>query len=164
MAATDEKQTKYVDPAVKDFEAGLKALHGGKTADAKKRFEKVIANSEQSDLTMRARSYLKVCEQRAGKVSSDDLDPFTEAVMARNQGDLDSALEIAKGGGRWAKDARFALLAASIFASRDEGDEAMGHLNKAIELDPASRVQAYHDADFDPIREREDFQALYASE
>ena len=163
MAAQDTP-TKYVDPAVKDFEAGLKAFHDGKVATARKSFEKVIENSEQSDLTMRARSYLTACERRSGEASADDLDPYTEAVMAKNQGDLDAALEIAKGGGRWAKDARFALLAAGIFASREEGDEAMGHLNKAIELDPASRVQAYHDIDFDPIREREDFQALYASE
>lgn len=164
MAAKEQTPAKYVDPAVKDFEAGLKSFHGGKIAAAKKSFEKVIETSEQSDLSMRARSYLKACEHRSAEASADDLDPYTEAVMAKNQGDLDGALEIAKGGGRWAKDARFALLAASIFASRDEGDDAMGHLNKAIELDPTSRVQAYHDVDFDPIREREDFQALYASE
>ncbi len=154
----------YVDPALVHYEKGLKSFFGGKIADAKKHFEKVVAESDQADTAMRARSFLTACAERLQKDDTTDLDPYTSAVMAKNSGDEDSALEMCMQGGRSSKDARFAYLAAAILAGREDGDQAMTQLLKAIELEATNRVQAYHDRDFDELREREDFQELYAEE
>ena len=157
-------QAPFVDPSISDFEAGLEAFHKGNHATARKKFEAVIEKSEQLELTARARLYVQACvEAEEGDGGAPD-DPFLEAVMLKNSGDLEAALEMCRRGGREGKDERFAYLAAAIVALTGEPEDAMAQLRKAIEMNDENRIHAYHDSDFDSLREVEEFTDLYKTE
>ena len=57
-------------------------------------------------------------------------------------------------GGRQTRDERFAYLAASIHALREDHEAALRLLDHSIELNPKNRVHAFHDPDFATLRER----------
>ncbi len=139
---------------LKDFEEGLKALYGKKWAPAAKSFQIVIENVQRAEVVARARQLLAACETRLDRTpSEEESDRYLKAIFLRNQGDLDSALEICTRDGTAGEDGRFAYLAASIHAVQGRSEEARKALSNAIELNPASRVHAYHDPDFDELRE-----------
>ena len=153
-------QEPWVDPALEDFEAGLKAYHANKLPAAAKLFQKAVEATDQTDLKSRVRVYIDLCERVQAKEEGID-DPFLEAVAAKNRGELDAVLEICARGGRRAKDERFAYLAASVQALAGERDEALDLLKQAIEMEPENRVHAFHDSDFDSLRADDEFQALF---
>lgn len=148
------------DPALKPFEKGIEALHDGDWKAARKAFETVIAESEEPDLTARARQHLRVVERRSGGDDGGEASPYMEAVLARNRGDLDGALEIA-GKAKKDEDGRFAYLAAAVHALRGDEDEAVKALQEAVDADPAHRVHAFHDPDFAELRKDKDHAHLF---
>ena len=111
----------------------------------------------------RARRYLAVVRERLAKASKAAQDPYLEAVYERNQGNFEAALEICSRGGRQSKDERFAHLAASIYAVTGEPEKAAKFLELAIELNPRNRILAYHDSDFEELREDPEYAGLFAS-
>lgn len=155
------KREVRVDPAIEVFAAGLEAFHARKWDKARAAFERVLAESEQSDLLARARLYRDQTAQRAAAAPADEVDPYLEAVVAKNRGDYAGVLEICARGGRRGKDDRFAYLAASALALSGDVDEAVKVLQQAIELNPENRIHAFHDPDFRPLRGHAGFDALY---
>ncbi len=154
---------EYNDPAIQTFEKALTPLYAGKWAEARKHFERVINESETNDLTARARLFADVCERNeAGEVKLDD--PYLEALMAKNDGDLDLAMTILTSGDLTDSDGRIAFLGAIVHALRGENSAAMSKLGQAIELAPENRVRAFHDADFEALHELPEWQAMYEEE
>lgn len=149
------------DPLLDVYERGLKALHQEKWREAAKSFERVVAESRETDLVGRARRSLRVCRERLerGKATSDD--PFLSAVYERNRGNFAEALAICSAGGRQSKDERFAYLAASIYSLTDEFEKAGSFLSLAIELNPKNRIHAFHDTDFAALREDPEYRQLF---
>jgi tetratricopeptide (TPR) repeat protein len=146
------------------FERALKALHASKWKQAVEGFERTIAESDQPDLTNRARRYLSIARERLkGAPEATAEDPYLQAVFERNRGNFDAALAIASAGGRRSKDARYAYLVASICVARGELEQAAEFLGIAIELDPMSRIHALNDADFAELRAAPEHAALFAS-
>ncbi len=152
------------DPLLEDFGKGVGAVQGKHYREAVKHLEKVIAESDNPQLIDRARQYLAVAEEHQGARSneSEDGDPYLAAVVEKNRGNLDDALAICSRGGRQSKDERFAYLAASIHALREEGDPALKFLSLAIEMNASNRIHAHYDPDFTALRESEDFKTLLA--
>lgn len=148
------------DPLVKVYTKGTRALYGKKWREAKKLFQQVLEETDQSELRMGAQKYLEVCEQHLAKPAGPD-DPFLEAVYHRNQGNLDEALDICTRGGRAGKDERFAYLASAIHAFRGDFEKAADLLQTAITLEPKNRVHALYDSDFDALRAEDDFASLF---
>ncbi len=150
------------DPLVKVYERGLKALHRSRWKEARKLFERVLAETDQPELAERTRRQLAVCRRQLKKApAATDQDPFLEAVFERNRGNLDEALEICSRGGRQSKDERFAYLAASLHAAKGDLEKANHFLALAIELNPKNRVHAYHDNDFSALRESPEHASLF---
>jgi len=140
-------------PSVDELQKGLKALHEGKWRQAATIFESVVGTAQQTELVATARRYLEVCrEQLARKRKTEETDPYLMAVVERNRGNPDEAHAICSAGGRRSKDPRFAYLAAALFAEQEEYDEAARFLELAFELDPATRVHAQLDSDFERMR------------
>ncbi|MDX1503346.1 MAG: hypothetical protein R3325_13370 [Thermoanaerobaculia bacterium] len=164
LAAKDSPQTvRYEDdPLVQVYEKGITAIGKQKWAEAVRHLEQVAAESDQPPLAARARHYLKLAEERRGKDADEGADPFLEAVVARNAGNLDEALEICRRGGRQSRTDNFAYLAASIYAVKEDVENAAKSLSTAIELDPKNRVRAHFDRDFDPVRENPEIAGLLA--
>lgn len=150
------------EPLLETYEKALQALYGGKPADAEKLLTKVIEECDQPELTERARQLLTAARVRKDDGPETD-DPFLLAVYEKNRGNYSEALEIAKQGGRSAKDERFAYLEASIHALEDRLDDAAGALDKAIELNRKNRVHAFHDPDFAALRESGEHSDVFAS-
>ncbi|REK00442.1 MAG: hypothetical protein DWQ36_23020 [Acidobacteria bacterium] len=153
---------EYVDPAIGAYEQGLKAFFGGKFDKAAKHFEEVQEAAEQTDLVARARTFANASLQRLEDPVETD-DPFLEAVVAKNRGDLETAMDLCTRGGRKGKDERFAYLAASVEALRENHADAVSMLQQAIELHPENRIHAQHDPDFDALREVDEFRAVVYS-
>lgn len=152
------------DPLLEDFAEGVRATQEKHFKEAVKHLEKVVAESDNPQLVDRARQYLAAAEERQGArgKESEDGDPYLSAVFEKNRGNLEEALAICTRGGRQSKDERFAYLAASIHALREEADPALKFLALAIEMNASNRIHAHYDPDFDPLRDSEEFQRLLA--
>lgn len=151
----------YDDPVVKVFEQALQAVHKRKWKDAVSRLERVVEESDQPEVAARARQYLRMCRAQMTTPAADDGDdPFLQAVMLKNQGDLDGAMKIVEKGP--AKDDRFLYLGASIHALREDSAAAEKALLRAVELNPKNRVYAFHDPDFSHLREDEEYAHLFS--
>ncbi len=142
------------------FSKALELLHASDWSQAASLLEKVIADTDSIHLRDRARQMHTICEHQL----ADDLDiedPYLSAVFEKNRGNLDRALALIEEAGT--QDERFAFLAASVQSLRGETEEALEHLDNAIRLEPKNRVHAYHDPDFESLREDESFQSLVSA-
>lgn len=147
---------------VAKFEKALDRLYKGKWAQADKAFEEIAEADRGSSLAERCGVLQEVCRRNLEETSDEDL--YLSAVMAKNRGDLDAAMDYCNRGGLKGRDERFAYLAATIEALRDNREEARKQLDKAIEMDPASRVHAFWDPDFEPLRDDPDFADLFTAD
>lgn len=153
------------DPLLATYERAIKAFHQNKRSQAVQMFEKVAAGSDQTELASRARQYLKISRGRSEQqTESADADDFTLAVMERNRGNLDESLTLCTARNRHRKDERFAYLAAAIQSLQGELDKAAATLEVAIELNPKNRIHAFHDPDFEGLRNDGAFSYLFALE
>ena len=152
------------DPMLSTFEKALKAMQGGKWETAAKGFETVAQGSEQIDLAARARQFLNYCHRQMEAASSTVEDPYLMAVILRNKGELEKALELCTKGKGHEKDEGFAYLAASILALQGDLDASAGSLGRAIELNPKNRIQAGYDADFEELRAADAYSSIFASD
>jgi tetratricopeptide (TPR) repeat protein len=154
LGLVSEEQVRPVlsDPSLGAFEKGLQALYKGKYEAAAKQLREVVESSDQTELQDRARQHLAICEARLKEASGEADDPYLSAVILKNDGDLDGALEAAKSAGK-AGDDRVEYLEASIHALEGRLAEARKALDAAIRTDPKNRVYAYHDPDFTALRE-----------
>ena len=148
-----------VDIALKKLEAGIELFHADRIAEARPEFEAVVAAGAESQLTSRAGDYLAACDRVEASKDGKGNDAFLEAVVARNDGDLESAQTICTAGSR-ARDGRFVYLASCLRALLGETESALDSLAKAVELDPTNRVRAFHDADFASLNDDERFLSL----
>lgn len=142
------------------FERGLKALHQNNWKEASKYFEKILEETGESDLAQRSRRYLGVCRQNLARSGPTPDDPFLLAVYESNRGNYDEALALCSRGGRQSKDERFAYLAASVYSLKGDLEKASKFLALAIELNPKNRIHAYHDSDFEALRDSSEYRHL----
>lgn len=173
MAKAKQTQTSSGDPVIDAYAEGLTALQNKNWPKAAELLEKVVAESDRSDLTDRARQLLAACREKTGPqdakgkkgkeapADAAEADPFLTAVYEKNRGNHQAALEISRQGGRDTKDERFAYLVAAIHAAENRTDEAVRALTKAIELNPKNRIHAYHDADFAELRKAKEHRPLF---
>jgi tetratricopeptide (TPR) repeat protein len=150
------------DPALEHFAAALKDLWAGRFEKAASGFERVVAEADQPEVAERARQLGAAAGRHlAAAEPAAEIDPFLEAVAAKNRGELDAALKLCAQGGRASKDERFAFLAASVHALAEREKEAAEALAKAVELEPKNRVHAYHDPDLAALREKKEHAHLF---
>ncbi|HET9273810.1 MAG TPA: hypothetical protein VFO09_06045 [Methyloceanibacter sp.] len=156
---------RLADPTVELYESGIRAMYGQRWSEAAKFFRRVVADHDgaEVDLQERALQQLHVCEDKLGGLRAKrvDEDPFLLAVVHKNSGEYEEALALCSRGGRQSKDERFAYLVASIHALRGEGEQAGRFLELAISLNPKNRVHAFHDPDFQSLRESGALERLF---
>ena len=148
-----------VDSALKNLEAGIELFYAERIAEARAKFEDVVAAGAASGFAIRARDYLAACERAESPKAGKPDDAFVEAVMARNDGDLERVLELCDGGAQ-SKDGRFVYLAACVRTLMGDEESALDLLARAVELDSKNRVRAFHDSDFSSLGEDERFLEL----
>jgi tetratricopeptide (TPR) repeat protein len=114
---------------------------------------------EERELHERVRLYLNVCERHMAPRAASPTTPEERvfaATLAVNAGRFDEALEHLRRATDEAPEHDHALyMLASVLALRDEVEQAVPLLLKAIELNPDNRSLAKHDPDLEALREFE---------
>jgi tetratricopeptide (TPR) repeat protein len=155
MSKTKTKKTSSndgPDEVLAKFERGIGLLYDKKWKSAQKVFASLAESQPSSPIAERSRRYIEVCTAKT--LGADDgADVYLKAVHAKNEGDLDAALELCARGGMKGRDERFAYLAAAIEGLRENHEEALELLEKAIEMNGTNRVHAFHDPDFQSLRD-----------
>lgn len=150
--------------AVALYEEGVAALQAHEFSRASALLRSVLTRyPEERELHERVRLYLNVCERhmapRAASPSTPEERVFA-ATLAVNAGNYDEALEHLRTARSEAPEHDHALyMLASVLALRDEVDEAVPLLLRAIELNPDNRTLARHDPDLEALREFENVRA-----
>lgn len=166
-AQTLRELSKHTENARKDYDRGVAALQKKKLDEAERHFLDLIQKyPEERELVDRARVYLTVCERQrreAHPALSEPEDFYYTAVLEKNRGNVDEAIEHLQRAARKNGGGRVDFLLACCHAQKGDLGTALEHLQKAIEEDQRHRVLARHDRDFDPVREMPEFQKLLAS-
>jgi tetratricopeptide (TPR) repeat protein len=144
-------QDPRLQQVVQNYEAGLKSLHERKFDKAKALFEKVIAG-QSKEFAQRAAMHLNICNQnlnRAGTSFKSPEEHYDYAISLSNSGDYEGArthLERLQKQYAAADYVWYGL--AALDALQGKAMEAMKNLEQAIKLNPANRIQARNDTDF----------------
>jgi tetratricopeptide (TPR) repeat protein len=144
--------------AVGLYEEGVAALQSHDFSRASTLLRSVLSRyPEERELHERVRLYLNVCERhmtpRAASPSTPEERVFA-ATLAVNAGNYDEALKHLRAATSDSPEHDHALyMLASVLALRDEVDEAVPLLLRAIDLNPDNRVLARHDPELDVLRE-----------
>ena len=153
----------YVE-AVALYEQGVAGVQAHDYSRASSVLRSVLSRyPEEKELHERVRLYINVCDRhmtpRAVSPSTPEERVFA-ATLAVNTGNYDEALEHLRRASTEAPDHDHALyMLASVLALRDEVDEAVLVLLRAIELNPENRAMARHDPDLEPLRQYDNVRA-----
>jgi tetratricopeptide (TPR) repeat protein len=166
-AAASERRSAQ---AVEFFEKAMKSLTKRDFAKAQEHFEALLAaHSEERDVAERARLYLGLCQRALEKRPSFKPKGFEEllsyGVFLHNKGEFEEALKhFGHAAEQQPKNEHVLYCIAASAAQAGDVAGALKSLRAAIQLSPASRAQAMADADFDPIRENEEFVEILDAE
>ena len=144
--------------AVALYEEGMAALQSHEFSRASTLLRSVLSRyPEEREVHDRVRLYLNVCERhmtpRAASPSTPEERVFA-ATLAVNAANYDEALEHLRTATSEAPDHDHALyMLASVLALREQLDEAVPLLLRAIDLNPDNRNLARHDPDLALLRE-----------
>lgn len=119
---------------------------------------------EFADIVDRARSHLRVCENKLAPPPADPTDAegwLLAGVAQSNRGDSHAAIEsLDRAAAMGAPAARVYYARAAALAVAGRHDEALADLEKAIDGDPASRYYSLTDPDFEDLRETAGYVSL----
>jgi tetratricopeptide (TPR) repeat protein len=166
-AQTLKELSRHTENARREYDRGVAALQRRKLDEAERHFVELIQKyAEEKELVDRARVYLAVCERQksaAGTSLSEPEDFYYAAVLEKNRGNVNEAIEHLKRAARKNGGGKVDFLLACCYAQRGESGSALEHLRRAIDEDQRNRILARHDRDFDPVRDTPEFQELLAS-
>ncbi len=148
--------------AVALYEKGLKALQRHRYDAASTAFQQLFElYPDERELHERARLYIAVCERATGPQARPPKgadERILAATMALNRHDVDDALALLRtAAAADSNNDHVHYMLALAHAQRADADTAGRHLSKAIALNPRNRLNAKHEADFDPIRGSQPF-------
>jgi tetratricopeptide (TPR) repeat protein len=166
-ALTLKDLSRHTENARKEYDRGVAALQRRKLEEAERHFADLIQKyPEEKEIVDRARVYLAVCERQklaARSTPSEPEDFYYAAVLEKNRGNVEEAIEHLKRAARKNGGGKVDFLLACCYAQRGEPGSALEYLKRAIGEDQRNRILARHDRDFDPVRESPEFQELLAS-
>lgn len=149
---------------LKSYEEALKYFQQQKFLRAKQLLEHVLEGPSK-ELGDRARTHLRVCEQRISRppipVLKSAEDHYTQGIALMNLGRWDEAREHLDRALKAAPKADHIVYAmAALDCLTGEADSAMENLKTAIQLRPENRYHARNDEDFSFLQEDPRFTEL----
>ena len=166
-AQTMKELSRSTENARKEYDRGVAALQRRKLNEAERHLLDLIQKyPEEKELVDRARVYLAVCERQKPEARpslSEPEDFYYAAVLEKNRGNVDEAIEHLKRAARKNGGGKVDFLLACCYAQRGESGSALEHLRRAIDEDQRNRILARNDRDFDPVRDSPEFRELLAS-
>ncbi len=147
------------------FERAVKAL-GRKDLDrGRELFDTLLEeHADQQELVERARAYRARCERPRRQTRPRSFEELLNyGVVLHNQGDFAQAVKYLSQAVELQPRSESALYClAAAQARAGDTTAALRALRSAIHANPASRAQARHDADFEPLRGAVEFRSLVA--
>jgi len=149
--------------AVQNYQAGLKAMQERKFERAKGFLQKVVQGPSR-ELADRAAVHFSICNQQLASTSTSfktSEEHYDYAVALMNQGDYDDArahLEKILKQNAKADYAIYGLAVLDCLQARVE--DSLRHLDQAIRLNPAHRIHARNDTDFQNLADDPRFTEL----
>ena len=162
LTAKGQPKAAAVDGALDIYGEALRLMHEKQWAKAGTLFEQVIGQADDLQIADRARQNLETCRRHTAP-EGDGVDPYLAAVIEKNRGNLEAALELCQAQGKQDDDERYAYLLASLHSLAGSAEQALEYLETAIRLEPKNRIHAYHDPDFAELRGQEEFADLVAN-
>jgi tetratricopeptide (TPR) repeat protein len=136
---------------LQDYQNALQLMQQGKFEKARAVFEK-LTREATPEILERSRVYLAVCERNCAESSLHFTTPeeqYDYAVSLLNAGSCEEARDQFEAILAAAPQADFAHYGMALLSSMTgQAEEALDHLSRAIELNPANRIQARSDPDF----------------
>jgi tetratricopeptide (TPR) repeat protein len=166
--ANPKKSSVAEDPrvaqALQNYEAGLRALQEHKFEKAKPLFEKVLAGPSR-ELTDRAAIHLSICNQHLERSTAQQFKSVEEhydfAVSLMNVGDYVTAREHIEKLLKQAPKTDFVIYGlAALDCLTGHVEDALKHLDEALQLNATLRYQARNDSDFHNLAEDPRFTEL----
>lgn len=168
LARTERPSRKKAPADVySPYEKALSLLHQKKYGKARQQFAKLVdAFPSEIEVIARAKIFLRVCDshlrtQKKGPPSTPE-ETFNQGVFYHNAGQYDKALEhytrALKRSKKQQDHIHYAIAATEL--SMGNTDDALKHLEKAIQINGANRFFAHNDPDFEPLTTDKKFQKL----
>jgi tetratricopeptide (TPR) repeat protein len=159
--------SRHSEAARKEYEKGVAGLQKKKYEEAERHFRALIGDfSDEKELADRARLYLAICEKH-NKISKtpapEAVDAYYAALLEKNRGNYDAALEHLRKVQKKNGDGRSSFLQACCYARMNETEKALELLKRAIAEDETNRALARRDPDFESVREHPEFQSVTAA-
>jgi tetratricopeptide (TPR) repeat protein len=158
------RRSGYVE-AVARYEQGVDALQRREFGDAARLFRSILSEyPEEKELHERVRLYLNVCERQAAprQANPQTIDERVyAATLAVNAGRFDEAadhLRVVLSQQPGHDHAEYML--AVIESARGRVSDALGHLQRAVELNPDNRSLALQDPDLEALRDEDGFKGV----
>jgi tetratricopeptide (TPR) repeat protein len=166
-AVASEKRSAQ---AVDLYEKAMKSLGKHDYEKAKEQLETFLeSHAEERDIAERARLFLAMCvrslEKRPAYKPKTVDELLNHGVILHNRGEYAEALKFyAQAAEQQPKNEHVLYCIAASEAQRGDVAAALKSLRAAIVASPESRAQAQADADFDSIRDNEEFGEILDAE
>lgn len=136
---------------LQEYQNALQQMQEGKFEKARVILEKIVPDAPP-EILERARVYLMVCERNSRsserKFSTPE-EQYDYAVSLLNAGSFEDARDQFEAILTQSPQADFAHYGMALLSSMTgQAEEALEHLSRAIEINPANRIQARSDPDF----------------
>lgn len=165
---TDKKEKLKKDDYEKMLSAysrAMKPFHKGdykKAAELLKDF--IDKHPDEKEFVDRAHIYMEICKGRKvkEKIPLKTFDDYYQySVYKINQGKFEEALKsLEKAREMKPKEGKVFYLMADAYCAKNDKEQCLEHLKKAIQLDDYFRVLAQNEADFEPLREDKKFKLI----
>ncbi|HEX4036707.1 MAG TPA: hypothetical protein VHX37_01500 [Acidobacteriaceae bacterium] len=137
--------------ALQEYQNALQLMQQGKYEKARAAFEK-LGREGPPEVLERSRIYIAVCDRNCKSDAREFSSPeeqYDYAVSLLNTGSYEEARDQFESILSANSEADFAHYGMALLSSMTgQAEDALDHLGKAIELNPANRIQARSDADF----------------
>ena len=168
MELNEEKQLAKI---IKEFTSVVQIFSKKEYEKAEKAFGSIIEKYKDSDfysvleIQMRSKAYKNICYAQLHPVKielASDEDYLNEGIYNLNAGNFDMALELLNHleiNGY--KDSYVSYLLSIIYLKKEDSDNSLEYLKKAVEKDEYYRIIAHNEPDFDSLFEKnEEFAAI----
>lgn len=136
---------------LQDYQNAVQFMQQGKYEKARTLFDK-LSRDASPEILERCRVYLAVCDRNAKDASLSFRtaeEQYDYAVSLLNTGSYEEARDQFESILTKAPEADFAHYGMALLSSMTgQAEEALEHLTRAIQINPASRIQARSDPDF----------------
>ncbi len=136
---------------LQDYQSAIQLMQQGKFEKARVLFEK-LSREAPPEILERSRVYLTVCERNCADSSltfNTSEEQYDYAVSLLNTGSYEEARDQFDSILTSSPEADFAHYGMALLSSMTgQAEDALDHLSRAIQLNPANRIQARSDPDF----------------